>query len=227
MLIGGLYCCGVLRGVGITALVDSGATATMISDTVYNKLPLHKRPLMNPVGSQTVAANGEDVSTIGFAACTISFNGKQFSLPVIVANINAEAVLDLDFMQKFSCSLNAKECTLNTDDIIINCFMRGKMGCYRITAVETVSILSNNEILIPGCISEKGHTLSENRNHRTTRKVNRKEKCLRWSVSVKAAERVPVRLMNATNKPVVIKKGTTVGTFESVDEIHLALKNKE
>ena len=60
-----------------------------------------------------------------------SFNGKQFSLPVIIANINAEAVLGLDFMQKFSCSLNAKDCTLTMDDIMINCFMRGKTGCYR------------------------------------------------------------------------------------------------
>ena len=45
----GIYCCGVLLGVGITALVDSGATATMISDTVYTKLPQHKRPLLKPV----------------------------------------------------------------------------------------------------------------------------------------------------------------------------------
>ena len=39
-----------------------------------------------------VAANREDVSTIGFADFTFSFNGKQFILPVIVANTNAKAV---------------------------------------------------------------------------------------------------------------------------------------
>ena len=35
----GMYCYDVLRCVGITALVDSGATATLISEAVYNKLP--------------------------------------------------------------------------------------------------------------------------------------------------------------------------------------------
>ena len=33
----GMYCCGELHGVGINALVDIGATATMISDIVYQK----------------------------------------------------------------------------------------------------------------------------------------------------------------------------------------------
>ena len=60
----GIYYCGVLHGVGITALVDSGATATMISDTVYTKLPQHKSPLLKPVECRMVAANGEDVTTI-------------------------------------------------------------------------------------------------------------------------------------------------------------------
>ena len=67
----GLYCCGVLHGVGITALVDSGATATMISDTVYNKLLENKRPLLKPVDSRMVAANGEVVTTIGMANFTL------------------------------------------------------------------------------------------------------------------------------------------------------------
>ena len=49
LLIYSIQGCGVLHGIGITALVDSGATATLISDTVYNKLPQRKRPLVNLV----------------------------------------------------------------------------------------------------------------------------------------------------------------------------------
>ena len=100
-----MYCCGVLHGVGITALVDSGATATLISDTVYNKLPFKKRPLLSPVGCRMVAANGNDVPTIGVGEFTLSFRGKQFKLPAIVADINAEVILGLDFMQTFSCEI--------------------------------------------------------------------------------------------------------------------------
>ena len=124
----GMYCCGVLHGVGITALIDSGATATMISDTVYNKLPQHKRPLLKPVECRMVAANGKDVTTIGLAEFTFSISGKPFHLPAIVAKINTEVVIGLDFMQKFSCRLDLKDCTLNTEDTVINCFMKIKQS---------------------------------------------------------------------------------------------------
>ena len=124
----GMYCCGVLHGVGITALIDSGATATMISDTVYNKLPQHKRPLLKPVECRMVAANGKDVTTIGLAEFTFLFSGKLFHLPAIVAKINTEVVIGLDFMQKFSCRLDLKDSTLNTEDTVINCFMKTKQS---------------------------------------------------------------------------------------------------
>ena len=124
----GMYRCGVLHGVGITALIDSGATATMISDKVYNKLPQHKRPLLKPVECRMVAANGKDVTTIGLAEFTFSISGKLFHLPAIVAMINTEAVIGLDFMKKSSCRLDLKYCTLNTEDTVINCCMKTKQS---------------------------------------------------------------------------------------------------
>ena len=215
----GMYCCGVLHGIGITALVDSGATATLISDTVYSKLPQRKRPLLNPVECKMIAANGEEVFTMGAAEFTLSFNGKLFHLPAIVANINTEVVLGLDFMQKFSCTLNFNECTLNTEGSEINCFMRGKMGCFRIAAAETVSIPSNNEIVIPGSISNKGICLEKLGVIEPKEDLIEKKGVLSGRVLAKASERVPVRLMNPTDSPIVIKKGTILGTFEPVDEV--------
>ena len=147
------------------------------------------------------------------------FSGKQFHLPAIVANINTEVVLGLDFMQKFSCNLNVKDCTLNTESMVINCFMKGKMGCYRIATAETISIPSNNEIVVPGNISEKGICqekvgIIEPSEHLTERKM-----VLSGRVLAKANEKVPVRLMNPTNNPVVIRKGTVIGMFEPVDDL--------
>ena len=100
-----MYCCGVIHGVGITPLVDSGATATLISERVYNKLSFKKRPLLSSVECRMVEANGNDVPTIGIREFTLSFSGEQFKLPAIVADINAEVILGLDFMQTFSCEL--------------------------------------------------------------------------------------------------------------------------
>ena len=118
----------------------------MVSDTVYSKLPSYKRPLLEPVGCKMIAANGQKMTTFGVGTFTLSFNGKQFDLPAIVADITSEVVLGVDFMQKFSCVLDMKNCRVTTEDLVINCFTKGNMGWYRITAADTVSIPSNHEI---------------------------------------------------------------------------------
>ena len=39
-----------------------------------------------------------------------------------------------------------KNCTVTTEDLVIDCFMKGNISWYRITAADTVSIPSNHEI---------------------------------------------------------------------------------
>ena len=179
----GIYCCGVINGVGITALVDFGATATMVSDTVYSKLPSYKRPLLEPVGCKMIAANGQEMTTSGVGTFTLSFNGKQFELPAIVADMNSEEVLGADFLQKFSCILDVKNCTVTTEDSVINCFMKGNISWYRITAADTVSIPSNHEIQNrPG----KRHTNADALSRKPIRKEKPKQSVK--AVSVKTNE---------------------------------------
>ena len=108
-----------------------------------------------------VAANGNDIPTIGVGDFTLSFSGKQFKLPATVVDINAEVILGLDFMQQFSCEIKMKDCTFIAEDVVIKCFMKGKMGCYRIVAAESVRIPSSNEIIIPGNISKKVLTIKQ------------------------------------------------------------------
>ena len=152
----GMYCSGVLQGLGINALIDSGATATMISNTVYQKLPHLKKPVLEPMESRMIASNGEDVITICVGEFTFSFSGKQFQLPAVYANITTGVILDLDFMQKYNCDISMKECTVTTEEVVIKCFMKGKMGCYRITARETITIPSEHEVVIPGKVADRG-----------------------------------------------------------------------
>ena len=122
-------------------------------------------------------------------------------------------------MQTFSCEIKVKDCTFIAEDIVIKCFMKEKMGCYRIAAAETVSIPSNNEIIIPGNISEKGICLEKIGIIEPYEPLVEKKSVLGGRVLAKADENVPVRLMNATSISVVIKKGTIVGTFEPVNEV--------
>ena len=75
-----------------------------------------------------VVANGNDSPNIGVGDFTISFSGKQFKLAAIVADINAKVIFGLDIVLTFSCEIKLKECTFIAEDVVINCFMKGKNG---------------------------------------------------------------------------------------------------
>ena len=92
------------------------------------------------------------------------------------------------------------------------------MGCYRIAAAETVSIRSNNEIIIPKIHIQKRYLLEEIGIIEPFEPLMEKKSVLCGRVLAKADEHVTIRLMSATNKPVVIEKGTILGTFEPVNE---------
>ena len=94
---------GVVHGIGITALVDFGATATMMSDAIYSKIQSYKRQYLKTFEGRIQAANGDDTNTLATAEFTCTFSGRQFTLPAKNANINAEVVLGLNFMLKFQC----------------------------------------------------------------------------------------------------------------------------
>ena len=128
----------------------------MISDTVYQKLPFGKWPLLKLTQSRMIAANGEDVPTIGIWEFSFTFSGKQFHLTAVIARITTDMIMELDFMQKYSCDISMKDSTVTTDGMVINCFMKGKIGCYRITAMETITIPLEHEMVIPGKVDGRG-----------------------------------------------------------------------
>ena len=172
-----------------------------------------------------IAANGEDVITIGVEEFTFSVSGKRFQLPAVVANITTDVKLGLDFMQKYNCDISMKECTVTTEEVVIKCFMKGKMGCYRITARETITIPSEHEVVIPGKVADRGILFENVGIIEPSEKLMENKNVMSGRVLTKAHENVPIRLMNPSNEPVVIRKGTEIGTFEPV--VDVTVDNRE
>ena len=127
----------------------------------------------------------------------------------------------VDFLglQKYNCDISMKECTVTTEEVVIKCFMKGKMGCYRITARETITIPSEHEVVIPGKVANRGILFENVGIIGPSEKLMENKNIMSGRVLTKAHENVPVGLMNPSNEPVVIRKGTEIGTFEPVVDL--------
>ena len=83
---------------------------------------------------------------------------------------------------------------ITTEDLVINCFTKGKMGCFRLSAAETVSIPSNNEIVIPGALTGKRMCLEEQYGIiEPYEQLMEKKNILSGRVLARADSKVPVR----------------------------------
>ena len=164
-----------------------------------------------------IAANGEDIPTLGIGEFTFTFSGKQFHPQQLLQG--SLPITGLDFMQKYSCDISMQDCTVTTDGMVIKCFMKGKKGCYRITAMETITILSEHEVVIPAKVDDQGILFENVGIIEHSEKLMESKNIMSCRGLTKTYENVPVRLMNPSHEPVVIRKGTEIGTFEPVREV--------
>ncbi|XP_062568971.1 uncharacterized protein LOC134231056 [Saccostrea cucullata] len=94
----GLYINVNVQGVKAKFLVDTGATVTLVSETLYRKLPASVRPKLHEVNQIIMSANGTALSVHGKAEFNIGIDQLTYHNEAVVANLKADGILGLDFM---------------------------------------------------------------------------------------------------------------------------------
>ena len=92
--------------------------------------------------------------------------------------------------------------------------MKGKIGCYRVSLIETVSIPRRHEMLINCQINDYCLGVKDTGIVEPSDEFHKKSNVMIGRTLASADENVPVRIMNPLNEEVVLYKGTVVGQFE-------------
>ena len=96
----GLYAKGVVEGVSIKFLVDSGSTATVLSKYSFDRMggesmvDLHKKSIVMQ------GVDGKNINVYGYANIGIFFDESHLLHTVIVCDITPEGILGQDFLLK-------------------------------------------------------------------------------------------------------------------------------
>ncbi|CAG2249595.1 unnamed protein product [Mytilus edulis] len=86
-------------------------------------------------------------------------------------------------------------------------FFSGKIGCYRISAAEDISIPPGTE------------AFSRDRHYEPCEKFVKRDNALLAKTLVEAREHVPIRLLNVSNNVTTIRAGTIVGEISPVEDV--------
>jgi len=94
----GIYTVGAVEGIQVKFTIATGATTTLLSSALYNRIPEEVRPSLVPCRRYSKAANGLPINNVGQAMVTIQLGPLTLTKLVVVADIENEALLGSDIL---------------------------------------------------------------------------------------------------------------------------------
>ena len=135
----GLFVPAFVNGLPINCLVDTGATLTIISTKVWETLG--RSSLTLSTFDQVIStASGSPIEVTGRTRVQLKVADCSCYVDVIIANIDNELILGLDFLKLMDCQIDVGQETMVIQGRAIKLDSLGYVGCSRVIAKEMVQI---------------------------------------------------------------------------------------
>ena len=112
-----MYINGTIQDVDIKLLIDTGACVTIISPTIFNRIPQSRRPKLTKDEVNMVAANGNQIKCWGKGVFKLQWDKTEANHTVWVADIKEDGILGFDFLRANKCILDFAECAMLMDEL--------------------------------------------------------------------------------------------------------------
>ena len=213
----GLYITGQLNGHEVDCLVDTGATLTVLSTRAWKMIDGQASKLES-FEKEIVSASGNPLDVKGTVTVNLDFGATKCSCDVIVADIESDIILGLDFLKNQKGHINVETNSLILGDKKFDLNCHGKLGCYRIVISETVTVPARSEMIVSGKVADKGILKEDLCVIEPTEKAYENGQCIAKSL-IHGKQAVPLRMMNLTNEAQTISHGVQVATASPVSEV--------
>ena len=132
-----------VNGLNANMLVDRGATVAIIK--MFESMA---SPVMTEMTREIITASGSKLNVLGKTIIDIDINGYVCSNVVIVADINVDGILGLDFQRSHNCTINVAKGSILIHDHKVSLQFEGQIGCYRVTTAKTVEMTSRKDVIV-------------------------------------------------------------------------------
>jgi hypothetical protein len=222
----GIYVEGSAQGLDVTFTIDTGATATLVSSSVFDSIPEATRPRLFRARNPPRAANGEAIKTRGVAYMELCLGPlKLTKKKAIIADIEDEILIGSDvllFDEEGPANLMMAEevMTLRNTTIPIQLFKRPRM-IRRVRSADHYVVPEMCEAVIDVLVDNPGSTPYDHMLHiEPTPEFLEGHSVAMANCITNAVDNatVKVRIINPFMEPVSIKQDTVVGTVRALHD---------
>ncbi len=150
----------------------------------------------------------------------VELGNVQCITDVIVADIDMDAILGLDFLKTHDCQLDLVNDTLMIKGNKCQLTLAGKMGCYRVSVSEPIDIPPRSEVIVEGHVNLPALRKHELGIVEPTEKSVWSDKGLVGKTLVHTNDTIPVRIMNLSSDAEKIYPGTHIANLSIVSKVH-------
>ncbi|CAG2249214.1 unnamed protein product [Mytilus edulis] len=149
----GMFLKAKVNGIITDLLIDTGATVTVISTKMFKKMS--NMPSLIPTERDILTASGHSLHVSGKTELEIETDTFKCINAAIVADINVDCILGLDFLRTQEANINIYQGTLTIKGHEVRFYVQGHIGCDRVAVSETINIPARSEIFVNGAISDE------------------------------------------------------------------------
>ncbi|CAG2217205.1 unnamed protein product [Mytilus edulis] len=146
----GMFLKAKVNGIITDLLIDTGATVTVISTKMFKKMS--NMPYLTPTERDILTASGHSLHVSGKTELEIETDTFKCISAAIVADINVDCILGLDFLRTHEANINIYKGTLTIKGHEVRFYVQGHIGCDRVAVSETINTHPRREIVLNGVI---------------------------------------------------------------------------
>ena len=156
---GGYVASGLMQGMPVDLLIDSGSDVTLIDAAVYNQILESVRPLLRKTETNLSTASWSPMTTSGEAHFKLQLGNSEWSYPFIVAELGmtTKAILDNNFLRDQESNTDMKLGVLTIDDKTHLLQIERMTTCCRVRLTDSVEILPQHEMCLTRILDRPGN----------------------------------------------------------------------
>ncbi len=219
---------GHFLGQSVSCLLDTGSTISLISSSFYRKLPKKCKPSLTGVTDRYSGVDGGVLTVLGKVTGEFQFGLARVEQELIVADIEGEVILGMDFLMLHECQLDLSKGTLQLHEEEVRCWDENEDNAhFRVVSRDQVSLPPHSSAIVIGRIKRIG-AITPWGIIEPNRKLMEKSDVMVGRTVVSATVRdVPVRVHNCSHDPVVVHQEDLLGWCESVEKCEDAPSDRQ
>ena len=107
-----------------------------------------------PLRQTVVSAIGTDLTGIGQAFFNLTVSIQPCTVEAVIADLPMDGILGLDFIQSQRCVIDIESNVMRYANQGIPLYFEGRIGCFRVTVKENISIQPGTEMIVKGYVQD-------------------------------------------------------------------------